>query len=128
MALQMLKETERTEFLYIVIKDADIKRLLVAWTIYGSCTPKKNDVNPDKTSFDELVKAAWFGAEKIDHGRLAYLSGLSERTSEQKISTLIEYGLIYPDGTANERAMSIVRAEVGNHIRSLAGWPIQKPK
>lgn len=119
-ALDALKAIDRRELLYLILRDAEAKRVLVAWTLYGGVRPKHNDINIEKMIVGEIVQAAWFGTDPINPEVLGSLAGLSPRMAGQKMMALQNYALVYPDGTANEKALAIIRAEVGGHIRSLA--------
>ena len=119
-ALEALKAQDRRELLYMVLRDTEAKRVLVAWTIYGGVGAKKHDVDPEKMTFEGLIEAAWFNTDKIDYDVLGNLAGISPRMANHKIDALIRYGLVYPDGTANDKALAIVRAEVTGVIRGLA--------
>lgn len=119
-ALDALKAIDRRELLYLVMRDTEAKRVLVAWTIYGGASPKKNDVDPEKLPFEKLIQAAWFGTDEMDWEKLGKLAGISARVAGQKFQALAEYGMVYPDGTVNEKALAIIRAEVGGVIRGLA--------
>lgn len=118
-AIELLKNQKRPELLYLLMRDVEAKRVLVAWTIYGHVDPKRNDIDDD-SQFEKMVEATWFQTTSVNPHRLANLAGLSVGMAEKKHDLLKELGLIYPDGTASDDAVKIIRAEVEAQLASIA--------
>jgi hypothetical protein len=105
------QKNQRNEAVYLVMTDPDMIRLILAWQVYGSVEPKKPNLST-ATEFNAMVAQAWDGCQPIDIERLANLAELSRGTASIKTEILLRQGLIYPDGTANEQALVVIRAQV----------------
>ena len=118
--LQTLKfngpqEDRNQHLLVFMINDSDAQKVLGAWTLYGARTNKDREMQPNE---DYLVagKKIW---PRVDYEKLSRLSGVHLGAVMEVFHRLREARLLYPDGTANEQALRIVRAEVGATIRGL---------
>lgn len=124
-ALEALKAYERKESVYLVMNDPEMKRLILAWTVYGSVLNEtKQPARRD--DFNANVKAAWHGCSPICMDRVANMADMACGTAKQKMEILIMHGLIYPDGTANENALLIIRADVRAGLQKIAGTTKKK--
>jgi len=107
-------EERNTHLLTLIINDDDAKKLLVGWTLYR---PRNKDRELGAGErLDMAAKKIW---PRVDFERLSRLSGVAWRSALEIFPRLREAGLVYPDGTANEQALRIIRGEVGAHIQGL---------
>jgi hypothetical protein len=120
LAIEALKAFERKEAVYLVMDDPEMKRLILAWTVYGSVQSPK-PAQASSKDFNAVVADAWSGCAQIDINRVSSMAELSPGNASAKMEILVRHGLIYPDGTANENAMLVIRANVRAGLQTLSG-------
>lgn len=120
LAIEALKAFERKEAVYLVMDDPEMKRLILAWTVYGSVLTDK-PAQATSADFNAVVAQAWASCTPLDIDRLSAMADLPRGTTKQKMEILLRQGLIYPDGTANENALLVIRANVRAGLQPLAG-------
>jgi hypothetical protein len=110
-------ETTNQHLLVFMVNDLDAQKVLGGWTVYKTPPIKDRELAPDE---DYLVvgKRIW---PRVDYGKLSRLSGVHLGAVMEVFHRLREARLVYPDGTANEQALRIVRAEVGATVRNMTG-------
>ena len=116
-ALLQLKEANDRAYLALIHWDRDIRLLLLAWTIYHPAPRSawKEHV-PVEWSLKRLMRHCWRGLT-VDSRKLSVLSGIPSRTIPELFERLKEARLIYPDGTANDEALMLIRAGMESEVK-----------
>lgn len=124
-AIDAIKTLDRNELLALIIRDDDAKKVLIAWTmIHAPVLPHKVEERKEwgGESIPNVITAAWAGIDrkKIPFEEMSILSGVPKTTVKLKWDQLRRAALIYPDGTANEKALATIRGGVAAHLRGIA--------
>lgn len=120
LAIEALKAFDRREAVYLVMNDPEMKRLILTWTVYGSVQSAKPGPALAPLDFNATVAHAWKDCQPLDIDRIAAAADMARGTAKQKLETLLRHGLIYPDGTANENALLVIRADVRAALHTLS--------
>lgn len=95
-------------------KNVSLMESVIAWTCCG--VPFNGDVEvPDDASMDDLWKLC-----KIELQSFSEASGLNIQECFPKIHCMQKLGFIYPDGTANSRALSIIKMYIKGKVQDMA--------
>lgn len=130
-ALLQLKDLNDRAYLALIHWDKDIRLLLLAWTIYHPA-PRKSWTEhvPMNWTVKRITRHCWRGVT-VDSRKLSALSGIPARTIPELFERLKEARLIYPDGTANEEALMLIRAEMESEVwqaQQVSPAPITVPE
>jgi hypothetical protein len=110
--LDALKATGEREYLALVHWDREARLILLAWTLYHPAPRARwSEDCPLDWSIKRMIRECWRGVS-VDTQKLSVLSGVAPRTIPPKFERLKEARLIYPDGTAEEEALLIIRADM----------------
>jgi len=118
--LELLKasgpqEDRNQHLLAVMLSDDDAKKVLSAWTIYGARCRNDRELKPGE-DLQAASKKIW---PVVDYETLSSLSGVHLGSVIEVFQRLREMRLVYPDGTSNEIALRLVRAEIGAIIRGI---------
>jgi len=120
--LEYLKSIDRPELLALITKDDDAKKVLLAWTCAATVpqNPKKG-AKSSQGRLREAVYEAWaeYPVRSAPFEEMAIISGVPKTTTKLKWDQLRKAGLIFPDGTARESAMSYVKSGIAYHLRGI---------
>ncbi len=108
--LQQLKRNESPEAVLFLADDAELMKIVVAWTTLDVRPAEKltdPPDEPDRKGWDWLWANVEFSVDQ-----LAEKSGLTARLVEQKLRPLICNGVLYPDGTVNSFVQRYLRERV----------------
>jgi hypothetical protein len=111
------QDDRNQHLLAVMVNDPDASKVLSAWTYYGARCTRDRELRPDE-DYVALGKKIW---PRVDFERLSRLSGVHLGLVMDVFHRLKEARLLYPDGTSNEIALRLVRAEVGAVIRGITG-------
>jgi len=122
-AIEAAKRLDTLHSLILIMGDMDAKKVLIAWTLYGA---KCKDITlKGNAGFERLTASAksmlemvWETVE-VDFERLSVLAGIPFATTMQIFQRLKEARIIFPDGTATDNAMVIVKSDVGAYLKAL---------
>jgi hypothetical protein len=115
--LDALKAANPREYLALIYWDQDCRAVVLGWTLYQPAPrPAQWDAEcPPGWSIRRVLRHCWKGI-RLDPNKLAILSGVPARSAQHKFERLMEARLVYPDGTANEEALLIIRAEMEGKV------------
>lgn len=118
--LEALKAIDRPEALALIMRDADAKKILVAWTLAQKPPHYDHDLDQPLKPH-ELIAEAWkhVPTSEIPIEEISILASVPKPTVKLKVQQLIKAALIYPDGTANEKAMATVRGDIRAYLGGL---------
>ena len=108
--LNELKDKEKPETVLLVAGNAQLTRIIVAWV--NTCVSRRRRLSKRKGTDDETVwRWLWQNVE-YPREELISKSGVSEKTFDGKLATLIGSRVLYPDGTINSFVQRYLRKKV----------------
>ena len=126
--LELAKQNETPESVFIFMDDVDSKKIMAAWLLFK---PVYKDREASANDQQNAFNHAWNIAGNIDMYRLADLADLPLMTTRDKFNRLKAAGILYPDGTIHRVAQRLMLSEITSRIRTLMGTrrepPAQKP-
>jgi CTP:molybdopterin cytidylyltransferase MocA len=114
--LQMAKAEKNYTSLYLVKDDVIAKRMLAAWLRSDAKCQDRSLGTGESIAMG--LEAVW-GSCSVDVTKLADMVGITIHTAQDVIYKLQMARLIFPDGTVNDQARSIVDNEVGSYLKNL---------
>jgi hypothetical protein len=113
--LELIKATfQSRESLMLLVRDEELKKVLVAWTMYR---PEFKDFAIRSSDNPIIVLGRlWGSVGPVDFPRLADIAGVPETRTQKFFERLRAAGLAYPDGTINKFAMAALRLELETFI------------
>ena len=109
------QEMRRPEAVHPLIKDLELRNLVVAWSMASVSLGVPKGEIPE----DDAAKWAWlWTGSKYDRDGLANAMGIPVPRNVGKIvDRARSFRLIYPDGTANEIALQFIRSQIQKELK-----------
>ena len=108
--LARLKENEKPEVILLVADDAELIKIIIAWTNMAVSESEKLTKDPGDCEH-EIWQWLWKNA-KYSLQDLATTSGVSGYSLQRKLEGLIANRILYPDGTVNSFVQRYLREKV----------------
>lgn len=122
--LSSIKANERPETVLIVADDADLIKLIVAWT-NTSVTPTTRPTKLRGGTISEKWGWLWQNV-KYSRQELIQKSGLAAHEFDARLRVLIGNRVIYPDGTVNSFVERYLRDRVLKLFEAKPKRPLRK--
>lgn len=121
-ALEYLKTRSSPTTLGLIVDDAIARRVLIAWTLQTStCKPWEMRKAANEPPLDDLVRRLWETAPVPDYQAMGRIAREPVNVVMDRFTMLQYAALVYPDGTAYDRAIQIVTAAALKDTKKLVG-------
>lgn len=113
-ALELVKSRLKSrEALYLIMDDVRSKKVLVGWMKYYPACRDFSISEKDGKNPAGLLAALWESVGRIDFTALSNLAGLPASRAQRIFERLRAVHLVWPDGTIDENALTLIQTEVG---------------
>ena len=119
------RDMQSPEAVHVLLRDAIVRNLVVAWTRIPVSfkLPRGKPPDDERLRWDWLWKGCSF-----DRERLASCLCLDRSKCHRLMDRAILFRMIYPDGTASRNAIDLIRQEIRKAIPQPKGKPSSSGK